>query len=824
MPPVRRLPATNGSAPQGEITPEEAASIRAIVTSRDTAPSSREQSGNVDWKRVQNQLGQPFNTTRIPLNKLEMMRRDPIIGFGLSFIKTPHARAKFHVNAKSTRGPNARISAHLDHDIRRIWASTIFAKGNALDFGFQAMVKRWELGRPGGTYLETDPETGEQTEQPIWDEGNIDPLRWKPFIALPPATVEPLWNGQGEFNGIKYTPPSTGAGETAKERNYKVEFSLWATNEKTSVFGSMYGYPRIAYAYPYWWSYWFRWSLADRAFEKRADPSTLVRHPEGTYLGPSGEPIGYRELALEIGEQMRSGASIAMPSTVYTTDIDGRPSSTPEWDISFLKGGVDLEPFDRSFDYLDVARLRALWIPEQAFFEGKGGTSSRNVASEQYDNFTEQQELLTAENVEMFNRWIIPQWLAVNYPEFVAEGGTAEVVVKGFADKDVEFQKQVLQLVGQQESGQREMLTMVDLRKMLEDAGTPLVSYSEQKAREAQVAAEVAESAPPPLDPISGEQVGVVPTATGFSYIQPREVIYLSENSSEFLDKLPDSPHYKDRTIKRHARTLWETWRSAYREDYEDFAAFIEDVEITLAEEDEADDFLAKAQGIVRRWRRTRDVGGVIDRSAETLRRILERAAAVTRREARLDGPIPADDIASYVDDRTTVTLAKVFDTTSDELAGFLAKQMREGVEDSRELAQRVRDHFAEFGDWKADRLVRTEVRDAYNAATLYASHAAGVDTFQAIDGSGPDTDKDCEERDGKLFTFDEALAETEHPNGTLGWRPVKRPVRIERIAASEGTPIAQFDDETNTIYFTDVINRDQERSFVKMVVERVNL
>lgn len=823
MPPVRKLPKkTNGGVPSGEVSPEEAAAIRAVAEGRETAPSTREQSSGVDWKKVQNQLGQPFNTTRIPLDKLELMRRDAIIGFGLSFIKTPIARANWMVNAKSIDGPNAQIAAHLDHDLRRIWASTIFTWGNSLDFGFQAIVKRYELGRPAGTYVQIDPDTGEETETPIWDEGNIDPIRWKPFVALPPGTVEPVYDGQGGFGGISYTPPSVGGGAAQTTRKYKVEQSLWVTNEKESVFGSLFGYPRIGYAYPFWWSYWFRWAIADRAFEKRADPSTLVRHPEGSYTGANGDVIDYRELALMIGEQMRSGASIAMPSSVYSGDIDGKPSTVPEWDIEFLTGGVNMEPFDASFDYLDVAKLRALWIPEQAFFEGKGGTSSRNVASQQYDNFTEQQELLKLQVVEMYNRWIIPQWLAINYPEFVAAGGSAEVIVKSFADKDVALQTQVLQLVGQQESGQREMLTMIDLRRLLEEAGTPLVSFAEQKARENQIAAQQQATAPPPTDPIPGQSVGVVPTATGFSYIQPREIIYLSENSGSFLEKLPDSPHYQDRTIKRYSRALWETWRDAYREDYDDFARFIEDEEsITLA--DESDDFFKRAQAIVKKWRRTRDIGSVIDRSTDSLRKIIDRASAIAKKEHKLATGMPEEDIANYIDLRSNDTLVKVFDTTSDELSGFLALQLRNGVTDSRELSQRVRDHFSDFADWKADRLVRTEVRDAYNAATLYSANADGVEVFQAADAQDGDTDADCKARDGKLFPFKEALNVTEHPNGTLYWKPLKRNVSIARVAASEDDPVARFDSETGVVYFSDAITPEQERLYMDMIVERVN-
>src|SRR3990167_835783 len=47
----------------------------------------------VQWGDMAEWLGQPFNVTKIPLNKLEQMRRDPILAFGLLFCKVPLVRA-----------------------------------------------------------------------------------------------------------------------------------------------------------------------------------------------------------------------------------------------------------------------------------------------------------------------------------------------------------------------------------------------------------------------------------------------------------------------------------------------------------------------------------------------------------------------------------------------------------------------------------------------------------------------------------------------------------------------------------------------------------
>ena len=278
---------TAGDVESGQVTPEEAGRIRASVTAKEQGPTSRQQTELFgDWRQARDQLGSPFEVERIPLSKLFAMRRDPMLAFGLSFIKTPHMRAKWFINAKDREGPNAQIAAHLDHDLRQIYPSFVQAFCNSLDFGFQAIVKRFQIRTPATTYIERS-EAGEETELPVWDEGNVDPIAWKPFVALPPGYVNPVWGGQGQFEGIEFSAENAvaPAGITAlnTDKGFKIDLyhALWVTNEREQNFGNVFGFPRLGYAYRYWWSYWFRWAIADRAFERKADPSVKVLHPEG---------------------------------------------------------------------------------------------------------------------------------------------------------------------------------------------------------------------------------------------------------------------------------------------------------------------------------------------------------------------------------------------------------------------------------------------------------------------------------------------------------------------------------------------------------------
>lgn len=835
MPPVK-VTRTNGSSgangqlPEGATSPEEAAAIRSSVATKEIAPSSRIQSGVVSWRLAVDQLGNPYEVERIAISQLRRMRRDPMLGFGLSFTKMPHIRARWYVNAVGNQGPNAQISAHLDYDLRRIWSSFCLMCLNGLDFGFQGMAKRFELRTPAGSYIETNPDSGEQEEKPIWSEGGVDPIGWKTFVPLRPEGVEPVWTPDGQFDGIEYDPASPampagvgavaqGSGGNNAGTKYVIDLAhaLWFTVGKEENMGSIFGYPRLGYAFRYWWSYWFRWAIADRAFERKADPSVLVRHPDGQFLDEnSGTTMSYAEYALLMGERMRSGGVIALPSEVYE-DANGR-GTLRQWEIEFTKDATNFDPFDKSFEYLDVQKLRSLFIPEQAFLEGKGGTSSRNVAAEMGDSFVESQAVLNTQIVEHANRYLIPQWLAVNYPEFVAnENGTATIVMQGFEDTDVTFMTTLIQLIGQQESGSKEILKLVDLQRVLEARGTPIADFATQARRDKEAADAAAQAGVGAVAPIPGQSVGTAPAAngTGFSYIRPRERIELSLNGTDFINNLPSSVHYEDNAVKGLSRRLWNVYKGLYADEYTAILDHIASAEgpVTLADDDAA----GAAHELVATAPLSEKWPDALSLTDNLLGKIMRRAARVEIARTKLKLPLAqvSDELKDWLSERIATYAPIVAETTRTEIRDFMAAQIDEGVTERAELVKLARENFSDFPKWKADRLVRTEVRDAYNAATLTSAAAAGATQVQCLDGNSDDPAPDSLRRDGRIFSIAEAEQQTEHPNGTLGWRILPTTLTID-YSDVDG---AEFDRDTNTLTLANDLEAETERRILKTVV-----
>ena len=362
---------------------------------------------------------------------------------------------------------------------------------------------------------------------------------------------------------------------------------------------------------------------------------------------------------------------------------------------------------------------------------------------------------------------------------------------------------------------------ITDMKKVLEDRGIPIVSFAEQQRRDAEIIAEQqALNAPAGAVPaIPGVQPGVVPAQTGFSYIQPRERIELSDTASEFLQGLPNSPHYEDRAVRGFARQLWLTYKDLYEDEYETAIQTIEQDDDTVEATDiELADFVDRAKSILRKWSGSEKWQGALLRSKEVMGNAMKRAARLELTKSKQKGTVTQEDIDAWLADHLAEVAEKVALTTRTEIQKFLAGRMEEGITDRKELAKLAREHFDAFPQWKADRLARTEIRDIYNAATLLAAQSAGVDRVQALDAQvfPKETDSECVDRNGKIFSVANAFKENEHPNGTLAWRLVPVELSIER-RDFDG---AEFDSEANRLTLSDQLDQKAENKILLEVVD----
>jgi hypothetical protein len=788
---------------------------QALRNVQDNSPGAQAAT-NVLPQATLNQLTSNFDVTRIPLSRLRQMMRDPMIAFAFFFIRAQILRARWAIQCS-----DAQVAAFIDQALREIYPSLVSQYLMKLNFGYQALVKRFET-RPGLDWTYIDPADALSPEKPVWDQTAIDPLGWKKFAALPPESVEPLWTPAGDFNGINYKPIAT-SGSATKESNFDVLHSLWVTNESESVFDSLWGYPRIGYAYRFWWSFWFNWGLADRHFEKDADPPAIVYYPSNKpdLIGPDGNAISRRQVALNIGDRARSNSTIALPSDLQLAD-DGTTKNIREWEIDFAKGGGNFDAFQQRFDQLQVLILRACMVPEQAFLEGKGGTSSRNVAGELQDAFAASQIVLMQELDYDINRYVIPQLVAANFPEKVAQGIKAKKVTKGFDTEDLALAKIIIQGVANKDASQLEL----DLPAMIDAVGLPRLTPADIAKKNAELQAQAQQTTPDPQQAAPG-QAGVTPTGL---YYSPREVITLStvdeDASAAFMAELTAVGALRDPVILSDAQRLRNTWQASLSLDFSVARNLVQDygTELTLDE-----DFLQRF------FRRIK--GRAHDTAAQTRRAlggIMRRASTTEFEKVGLADfswdPFYSEKASAYLSERTKVMTEKISATPRDQVKTDLAELVKKGTPPS-EMPGLLQAHFKMFSGWRADQVVRTEVAMAYNMATLLAAEEAGIKQVQALDAQlGPErSDPYCIARNGKVFTLAEAFEEAkkEHPNGTLQFRILRKPVTVKRLPIPANAPagvLASYEEQDNEIVvtFSEALNERQENNYLINVFNRI--
>lgn len=160
--------------------------------------------------------------------------------------------------------------------------------------------------------------------------------------------------------------------------------------------------------------------------------------------------------------------------------------------------------------------------------------------------------------------------------------------------------------------------------------------------------------------------------------------------------------------------------------------------------------------------------------------------------------------------ERGAARITKINDRTRDAVQAWLVQGLAEGLSpvalaESIEQGVKLDNGQPAFDEYRAELIARTELADAYNAASIASYEDAGITQLEAIDG---DDDEVCAERNGQVFSIEEALQIEDHPNGTLDWVPVIEPVKSAPM--SEIAPVQVQIDNHIPIPMRTIIERDE--------------
>ena len=119
--------------------------------------------------------------------------------------------------------------------------------------------------------------------------------------------------------------------------------------------------------------------------------------------------------------------------------------------------------------------------------------------------------------------------------------------------------------------------------------------------------------------------------------------------------------------------------------------------------------------------------------------------------------------------------VTRINETTRDAIRGAIVEGVDLG-EGAAQLGARISE-AASLSPYRGELIARTETMHAWNASALGTYADEGVTLVEAEDG---DEDDECRERQARdngygpgIYTLEEAMAEEDHPNGTLAWSPV---------------------------------------------------
>lgn len=808
--------------------------MRRSAIGRDQGPNDEQQASAYPRGTNDLELGDPQDPTNVTFPFLRRMRRDHMVAMGLHFIAMPLVNASWYFEAD-----DARAASFADNAVRPIFGRLMLILLRELWAGYSPGAKNFEVVDPAWTYL---PGIGQDPKR-VWDQGGIGAMVYKPVTPLKPENCVPVYKN-GRFNGIAYDGRYGGIGyfTVAGERKTDVDLlhSVWAVHDSENEDGSPFGFPRIAHCAPIFHMYRYIWTLLGRAFENNADPGPVVRYPREDLptLDADGNEQKNVDVALRIGRRRRSGSTIALPSDPYV-DITEKPTGKYKWDIEYPKPETNFSEILEFLGFLESAKLRSLWLQEQGIIEGSGGQSNRNVASEFGDQRDASQIVLMSQLIEVIEQQFVKPLMAMNMPWYE---GTLKMKVVGFSSDEDDIVRQILQLAGQE--NYREF--GVDMRKIIESKGVPMLSPADYKKAQEEAAKKIDErNTPPAVTPTQGRRALV--TQTGFdresgtpemSYVQLGGVIELA-GDGDFVASLPKTDAFADRQVVATTRELRATSSAFLTWAYGDFARYLgKQKTLDLAEVldevmrehfDETGEELAdgdKVRKTVDRimggWRpKVEKISDFTKKSRSALGRVYDRTAGIHL--GRLGSSAKASSVdkvtMKWLDERGAAMVSSVLETTREQLAGVLADGVR-AERTPKQIAADIREHFDGFPAARAAMIARTEVSAAYNYATVTTGMAAGVALGQILDGND---DKPCKDRNGKIKKLADLLKEKlAHPNCTLTVRllPQASANLDVRYEALDGLH-ARYDAATETVLLSPQISREDESRYLIALGER---
>jgi hypothetical protein len=764
--------------------------MRRSALGSDQGPTEEEQAGGPGVPFIRRGRFNAQDPTNVSFPFLHMMRKDHMVGMGLHFIKMDALSAPWWYD-----GDDARVQAYADKLIRPIYGDLFLIWARSLEFGYSPGSRNFQTARPNWKYFE------DGVAKKVWDNGEVDAIVYKNVEPIEPETAQIVFDKQGRYDGIQYDARYGTASsfiiDGLRRPNIDKLHSFWGVHDKIGEGGSPYGFPRIAYCAPIFWMYRWIWDLIARGYENSFDPGPVVRFPDDDPLSltDAGERERPVDRALRMGQRRRTGSTLALSSSTYK-DIQERASSIYKWGIEYPKMETDFTSVLEFIGYLEAAKLNGLFMPEQSLTEGRGSSSSRNVA----ENFSDQRSSSQNNMLSSFHRWVDDVFtapvIAMVFPWYEGE---LELKSIGAGSAANDLLRQVFQLAGQ-ENYRR---FGIDLRRLAEANGFPMLDPEEQQReleKQQEDAAKIANATPTPeVKPTQGRRSLV--TQTGFGetvYHQIGSKIELSRDG-DFVASLPRTDAFSDAVVVANARELRAAIERLASWAYGDFALAVSKRRDMLSDD---------ASETVRRWvPDTAKAEGHAQAIRRALEKLYQRTTDQAMKQAGSQNRILLRD--ELLDTRAIEGVGDVLLAARQRLSVVVEGIIEKGL-DVRAAGGEVRDASNNDVMGLSSTLAKTIAQRTFNEALLLAGDEAGVKHALIVDECHAD-------RHGTIVMLQDIVLERAPVSCGMTVRLLPRApqgleVRREELEDGSG---ALYDEETETILVSPRAKREDEAAYM---------
>jgi hypothetical protein len=401
-----------------------------------------------------------FNPKYINTKTRLLMREDPVVAFGMAIQESVILNMNWTVESK-----DPEITAFVDALMKPIYRALAVASVNAMGLGRQVVEKLWDV-QP----LEFEVKDGGMKRLPnAWI--------YRGFKAIDPQTCTLLVDHErDEWAGVEQIVATNSADRKAVGPD---QVALWSFR-KERVFGKLQGWPLLNQVYEPWWFKVALSLLANRYFERRADPQAVGRGQKTIDVG--GKPVdGFAWLIRQM-LAMRSGGSVVLPN-----DLVKGTNDKFAWALDYLMDDKRGDMFQDRIDAQDLQITRGLLLTDEAGTSQEMGGRARSETH--LKTLGGVQEGFQKEFLEDFvNPQIVTPAVIFNYGEERARKAQAKLTTGGLTVEQKTLLGEVLKaiLLADQlnKQGKRvSVLQLLNVRAILEHLNIP--AQSEEDVQEA---------------------------------------------------------------------------------------------------------------------------------------------------------------------------------------------------------------------------------------------------------------------------------------------------------------------------------------------------